>query len=87
MREDDYGLFIKAKLLLELPQVRDIYCLLKNKAINGFSIGYRINQKINQNGRQILTKLNLLEISIVTFPACESAVVDDVKSLNGEKNG
>lgn len=81
MREDDYGLFIKAKLLLDLPQVRDIYCLLKNNAINGFSIGYRVNQKSHQNGKQILNKINLLEVSVVTFPACESAVVSDVKNI------
>lgn len=85
MREDDYGLFIKARLLLELPQVKDIYCLLKNNAINGFSIGYRIKEKFNQNGKQILSKINLLEISIVTFPACESAVVSNVKNIGENK--
>lgn len=85
MREDDYGLFIKAKLLLDLPQVRDIYCLLKNNAINGFSIGYRIDKKLDQDGKQILSKINLLEVSVVTFPACESAVISNVKNIGENK--
>lgn len=80
MYEDDHGLFIEAKLLLDLPSVRDIYCLLKNQAINGFSIGYRINKKFNQYGKQLLVDVDLLEISIVTFPACELATVSNVKS-------
>jgi len=85
MFEDNYGLFIKAKLLLDVPQAKEAYCLLKNDAVNGFSIGYRINQKHNQNGMQLLTDINLLEISIVTFPACEVATVSEVKNVDEGK--
>lgn len=77
--EDDYGLFIKCKLLMDIPKAREAYALLKNKAIDGLSIGYTIKSKKNKNGKQYLVKLNLLEVSVVTFPACAVAVVDEVK--------
>jgi HK97 family phage prohead protease len=80
IREDDYGLFIKGRLLLEIPKAKEIYYLLKNKAIEGFSIGYKIKGKRLKNGRQHLTNIDLLEVSVVTFPACEEATVEDVKS-------
>jgi HK97 family phage prohead protease len=82
IREDSYGLFIKCNLLLEIPKAKEIYYLLKNKAIDGFSIGYRIRDSYFNNNKQYLTDIDLLEVSIVTFPACQSAVVEDVKSYN-----
>jgi HK97 family phage prohead protease len=78
--EDNYGLFIGCCLLMEIPKAKEIYHLLKNKAIDGFSIGYRIRDSYFSNNNQYLTDIDLLEVSIVTFPACQSAVVEDVKS-------
>ncbi|MDR2765941.1 MAG: HK97 family phage prohead protease [Holosporaceae bacterium] len=80
LREDDYGLFIRCRLLLEIPRAMEVYHLLKNKAIDGFSIGYRIRDSYHCNNHQYLTDVELLEISVVTFPACGSALVDDVKN-------
>jgi HK97 family phage prohead protease len=78
--EDDYGLFIRGRLLMEIPKAKEVYYLLKNKAIDGFSIGYRIRDSYFSNNNQYLTDIDLLEISIVTFPACPSATVGDVKN-------
>jgi HK97 family phage prohead protease len=80
--EDDYGLFVKGRLLLEIPRAKEVYFLLKNQAIDGFSIGYKIKNNYFKDGKQYLTNIELPEISIVTFPACEEAVVNDVKSAN-----
>lgn len=79
MFEDNHGLFVKGHLLTDIPKVKEIYLLLKNKAIDGFSIGYRIRDHYIKNNSQYLTDIDLLEISIVTFPACESATIDKVK--------
>jgi HK97 family phage prohead protease len=84
--EDDYGLFLKSRLLLEVPKAVEIYALLKNKAINGFSIGYRIKDSYFSDNVQYLTDIELLEVSIVTFPACELAVVENVKSEIGNED-
>jgi HK97 family phage prohead protease len=79
IREDRCGLFVRAKLLLEIAKAREVYFLLKNKAIDGFSIGYRIRNNYFRDNKQYLTDIELLEVSVVTFPACGSAIVNDVK--------
>ncbi|MDR2107806.1 MAG: HK97 family phage prohead protease [Holosporaceae bacterium] len=79
IREDRRGLFVRAKLLLEISKAKEVYFLLKNKAIDGFSIGYRIRNNYFRDNKQYLTDIELLEVSIVTFPACGSATVEDVK--------
>ncbi|MDR0555391.1 MAG: HK97 family phage prohead protease [Holosporaceae bacterium] len=80
IHEDTYGLFVKGRLLLEIPKANEVYFLLKNKAIDGFSIGYKIRHNFFKNNRQYLTDIDLLEISVVTFPACEEAVVGEIKT-------
>jgi HK97 family phage prohead protease len=78
--EDEHGLFVKGRLLLEIPRAREVYLLLKNQAIEGFSIGYKIKNNFFKDGKQYLTNIELLEVSIVTFPACGEAMVNAVKS-------
>jgi HK97 family phage prohead protease len=80
IHEDANGLFIKSRLLLDIPKAKEVYELLKNKAIDGFSIGYRVTDSYHNNNIQYLTDIELLEISVVTFPACSNATVDSVKS-------
>ncbi|MBR1733958.1 MAG: HK97 family phage prohead protease [Alphaproteobacteria bacterium] len=82
MYEDEHGLFIKCKLLLEVAKANEVYALLKNGAIDGFSIGYKIRDSYFLNNLRYLTDIELLEISIVTFPACKEAVIKDIKSTN-----
>lgn len=84
--EDDYGLFIKSQLILEIPKAKEIYLLLKSKAIDGFSIGYKIKDSYFNKHIQYLTDIDLLEVSIVTFPACKEAVVEEVKSCVNNDN-
>ncbi len=84
---DNHGLFIKAHLLMDLPKAKEVYLLLKNKALDSLSIGYRIRNHFIKNNQKHLTDIELLEISIVTFPACESATIDAVKfEKNSLKN-
>jgi HK97 family phage prohead protease len=83
IHEDNYGLFVKGRLLLEIPKAKEVYFLLKNRAIDGLSIGYKIKNNYFRNNQQYLTDIDLLEISIVTFPACAEATVDEIKSNDG----
>jgi HK97 family phage prohead protease len=84
--EDDHGLFIKGQLLLEIPKAKEVYLLLKKQAIDGFSIGYKIKNNYFKDGKQYLTDIELLEVSVVTFPACREAVVEEVKSNDNTLN-
>lgn len=80
MHEDEHGLFIRCRLLLEIEKAREAYALLKCGAIDGFSIGYKIKDSYFYNGARYLADIELLEISIVTFPACKEATIENVKN-------
>lgn len=81
-REDEKGLYLKGQLNLEVQAAREVYALMKQGAINGLSIGYRtLEETINrETGENIIKKVRLYEVSIVTFPANEAATVTGVKS-------
>ncbi len=82
MKEDDKGLYVEGNLLInDVPQAKATHALLKAGAINGLSIGYRVNDgKWGENDHYELLDLKLFEVSVVTFPANEESQVDVVKS-------
>lgn len=80
--EDQHGLYIEGRLMLELAKAREAYALLKRGIISGLSIGYsplRYKYHPESNTRS-LYKVQLWEISLVTFPANEASRVSVVKS-------
>ena len=85
--EDGVGLKVEGKLA-DTPRGREAYALLKMEprpAIDGLSIGY-IPKEWSQRSkpeepRRTLKKVDLLEVSLVTFPANGKARVSAVKSL------
>ena len=81
-REDEMGLFVTGELFLELPKGQEAYFLMEKGELDGLSIGYRIikGEWDDDVGVYKLQEVDLLEISIVTFPANELAVVHDIKS-------
>ena len=86
--EDQKGLFVKGKLALGTQKGRETYELLKIGALDGMSIGFKADpqkQGYNENKRGIRTlkEVDLMEISLVTFPMNENAVVESVKG-NGK---
>lgn len=83
VHEDEKGLYIEAKLLLDVARAREAYQLLKSGAVDSMSIGYTVNEHEieNERGVRLLKSVNLLEISLVTFPANEFAKVVAVKSV------
>lgn len=81
IKEDAYGLYIRAKLHLEVQRAREAYALLKSGAVKGLSIGYIVKKSRpdHQRGVRLIEKLNLWEVSLVTFPSNEQAGVTQVK--------
>jgi len=80
--EDDYGLRVKGRLVLDSPRGREAYALLRAGAICGLSIGYdavRHSYDTARNARR-LQEIKLWELSLVTFPANPAACIDEVKS-------
>jgi HK97 family phage prohead protease len=81
LAEDGKGLWGKGRLLTGVKAADEALILLKAGAVQGLSIGYReVETEPDQNIR-LLKKLDLLEISIVSFPANKRARVETVKSI------
>ena len=80
--EDNYGLYVKGKLLLDVGQAKEAYTLMKAGVVRGLSIGYSVkrSRRNPDSGVRELLDLNLWEISLVTMPANEAAQVTVVKS-------
>lgn len=87
MEEDDVGLRLEGQLA-DTPRGREMHTLMKMKpraAINGLSIGYRVKEFTlgtkPEEPRRTLKKIDLIEVSPVTFPANPKARVSAVKSI------
>ena len=86
MKEDDHGLYVEGKLA-DTPRGRELYELMKmtpRPAIDGMSIGYFITDSVDEKKDGELVRrikgIDLVELSLVTFPANKEARVADVKS-------
>lgn len=82
--EDDHGLKTEGWLMVDdLPLAKQAHALLKRRVIKGLSIGYYVEASSYNEKTGILTlqKLDLREISVVTFPANDLAGVDAVKQI------
>lgn len=84
MSEDKKGLHVEGQLLVDdIQRAREVYALLKAKALSGMSIGFNVapggEEYDSRAGIYTLTEVDLWEVSIVTFPANEAANVESVK--------
>lgn len=85
MAEDDKGLRVKGRLLTELQLGKEALVMLRAKALDGLSIGYRTVESDwdgpDARVRRLL-KLDLYEVSLVTFPMNPEANITAVKRLD-----
>ena len=83
MEEDEKGLRVEGKLALGTQRGKEVYELMKMGAIDGLSIGYRVDAKgyhYDDDGKKRrLKNVDLMEISAVTFPMNPKARVRKVK--------
>lgn len=82
--EDDKGLKVYGQLVLEVGQAKDARALIQAGAVKGLSIGYRtVDYDIDRNtGARRLKKVELWEISLVTFPMLPEAQISGMKSID-----
>ena len=83
MAEDAVGLKLDGQIALSTVRGAEAYALLKMGALSGLSIGYRTREDSfdRVTGVLSLKKLDLFEVSLVTFPANDAARVQGVKSI------
>ena len=76
--EDHRGLRVRGRLNPAVARAREIAALLRDCGLDGLSIGFRVVEARRERappGRRLL-RLDLWEISIVTFPMLPGARVD-----------
>lgn len=80
--EDARGLFARGRLMLEVARARETLSLMRAGALDGLSIGFRavVGNRDAKTGIRRLAKIDLWEISVVTFPLLADARVAQVKA-------
>ena len=81
IKEDTRGLYMEGNLLKGVQVAEEARIRALAKAVSGLSIGYYVREDSRDQvtGLTHLKKLDLVETSLVTFPANEDARVDGVK--------
>ncbi len=82
LTEDERGLHAEGRIALDTAQGREAFALLRAQALDGLSIGFRTraSRPLREGGaRRLLLDIDLLEISIVTFPMQEAARVREAR--------
>ena len=84
--EDGDGLKVSGRLALGTQGGRDAYELLKMGAIDGLSIGYKADPAKqyydDRKRKRHLKEVDLMEISLVTFPMNPQATIQAVKGID-----
>jgi HK97 family phage prohead protease len=85
LHEDARGLFARGRLMPEVTRAREVLSLMRAGALEGLSIGFRTVQGRTDpaSGVRRLDKIDLWEISVVTFPMLPEARVSTVKRRAG----
>lgn len=81
IKEDARGLFVRGRLLPDVARAREVLTLMREGALDGLSIGFRTvkGARDRKSGIRRLHKIDLWEISIVTFPMLAEARVTQMK--------
>lgn len=84
LSEDARGLFVRGRILPEITRGREVLALMRAGALDGLSIGFRTVEGRSDPKRGIrrLSKIDLWEISVVTFPMQPEARIAAVKHFD-----
>jgi HK97 family phage prohead protease len=88
IREDAKGLYVEGQLTGNVARSADLRELLRDKAVDGLSIGFRtIRSRTDaKTGVRRILEADLWEISIVTFPMLPGARVNSIKSAQSTRS-
>lgn len=80
-QEDTYGLKVKLEICTEIQAGREAFDLITCGILKGLSIGFNVLKAVRGPARikRILKKLELKEISVVTFPAHQKALITGIQ--------
>lgn len=83
MEEDSIGLKVHGQIAMKTQRGAEAYELMKMRAVTGLSIGFipRDESHDRVTGITTLKKIDLWEVSPVTFPANDASRVQGVKNI------
>ncbi len=82
LEEDSRGLYAQGRLMREVGRAREVMALMRAGALDGLSIGFKTvkARRDRATGVRRLEKIDLWEISIVTFPLLPEARITSTKT-------
>ena len=82
VREDARGLYVRGRLMTAVAKAREVLALMRAGALDGLSIGFKMvkGKRDAATGVRRVEKVDLWEISVVTFPMLPGARVESVKA-------
>ena len=80
------SLNVEGQLLMELPEARKAYLLIKARIVKGLSIGFKTVKDAMDGTVRRLKEIRLFEGSVVTFPMDLNALITNVKSRRERKD-
>ena len=85
IREDARGLYVRGRITAAVAKAREVLSLMRAGALDGLSIGFKAVKPgaMHVPACAALRKLDLWEISVVTFPMLPGARVAAVKATPG----
>jgi HK97 family phage prohead protease len=87
MRDDAFGLWVRGEILTRTEQGRAVAELVRNRIIDGLSIGFKPRRSRRlPTGQRELLDIDLWEISIVTFPMAAGARIRGVDTSRQPRN-
>lgn len=87
-REDDKGLYLSGRILVDTTKGRDAIVFAKNKVVTGLSIGF-VTKDADEDmttGIRRLKEVDLMEVSLVTFPMNDQAGLTGAKFMDSIKD-
>jgi len=82
IKEDDTGVFVRAKILTDLPAGANAWRLMTEGIINTLSFGFSVLEQSYDKGKRIITDVDLYEFSPVAFPANPDALITAVRAAD-----
>lgn len=82
LEEDARGLYAQGRLMRDVGRAREVMALMRAGALDGLSIGFKTvkARRDRATGVRRLEKIDLWEISIVTFPLLPEARITSTKT-------
>jgi len=80
LQETSSGLMVEGQLVMSVARAKEAFDLMRARVLKGLSIGYDVVREDIKGGIRYLQELKLFEVSLVSFPMNELAMVSAVKS-------